>query len=94
MIDNLLEKIFNENEEKIVQAEGATPLTDAWMKAGNADFWKNIPLVLQVKDLSALLSASHNTAYQLVRSGQIRSIRVGRTYRIPRVALEEYLCRC
>lgn len=67
---------------------------DMQLEKGKIDFWKNIPLVLHVKDLSALLSVSHNTAYQLVRSGQIRSIRVGRTYRIPRVALEEYLCRC
>jgi len=49
------------------------------------------PAVLRVKDLAALLSVSHNTAYALVRSGQIRSIRIGRTYRIPRDAVEEYL---
>jgi excisionase family DNA binding protein len=58
------------------------------------DFRKDLPLVLHVKDLSTLLSVSHNTAYELVRSGQIRSIRVGRNYRIPRDAVEEYLCRC
>ena len=49
------------------------------------------PAVLRVKDLAALLSISHNTAYALVRSGQIRSIRIGRTYRIPRDAVDEYL---
>ena len=49
------------------------------------------PAVLRVKDLAALLSVSHNTAYALVRSGQIRSIRIGRTYRIPRDAVDEYL---
>lgn len=53
---------------------------------------KDLPLVLHVKDLTSLLSVSHNTAYQLVRSGQIRSIRIGRTYRIPRDAVAEYLC--
>lgn len=47
--------------------------------------------VLRVKDLATLLSVSHNTAYALVRSGQIHSIRIGRTYRIPRDAVEEYL---
>ena len=50
-----------------------------------------LPLVLHVKDLAKVLSVSHNTAYALVRSGQIRSIRIGRTYRIPRDAVEEYL---
>ena len=53
---------------------------------------KDLPLVLHVKDLTSLLSVSHNTAYQLVRSGQIRSIRIGRNYRIPRDAVAEYLC--
>ena len=53
---------------------------------------KDLPLVLHVKDLTSLLSVSHNTAYQLVRSGQISSIRIGRTYRIPRDAVAEYLC--
>ena len=53
---------------------------------------EDLPLVLHVKDLTSLLSVSHNTAYQLVRSWQIRSIRIGRTYRIPRDAVAEYLC--
>ena len=49
--------------------------------------------VFHVKDLEYLLGVSHNTAYQLVRSGQIRSIKVGRTYKIPKSALEEFLCK-
>ena len=51
----------------------------------------NLPLVLHVKDLANILSISQNTAYALVRSGQIRSIRTGRTYRIPKDAVIEYL---
>ena len=51
----------------------------------------DLPLVLKVKDLMELLSISHNTAYEIVRSGQIKSIKVGKTYRIPRDAVEEYL---
>ena len=50
-----------------------------------------LPLVLHVKDLAEALSISKNTAYALVRSGQIRSIRTGRTYCIPKDALIEYL---
>jgi excisionase family DNA binding protein len=49
------------------------------------------PLVLRVVDLIPLLSISRNTAYELVRSGKIRSIRIGRGYRIPREAVDEYL---
>ena len=53
--------------------------------------FENLPLVLHVKDLAKVLSISQNTAYALVRSGQIRSVRTGRTYRIPKDALIEYL---
>ena len=49
------------------------------------------PIVINVKDLANMLSVGHNTAYALIRSGKIRSIRIGRTYRIPRDAVEEYL---
>lgn len=48
-------------------------------------------LVLRVEDLTSLLSIGRNTAYELVRCGKIRSIRVGKQYRIPREALDEYL---
>lgn len=49
------------------------------------------PLVLRVVDLMPLLSISRNTAYELVRSGKIRSIRIGRSYRIPKEAVAEYI---
>ena len=52
---------------------------------------KDLPLVLKVEDLMQILSIGRNTAYELVRSGQISSIRIGRIYRIPRASLEEYL---
>ena len=51
----------------------------------------DLPLVLHVKDIAEILSISQNTAYALIRSGQIRSIRTGRTYRIPKDAVIEYL---
>ena len=53
--------------------------------------FEHLPLVLHVKELAEVLSISQNTAYVLVRSGQIRSIRTGRIYRIPKDALIEYL---
>ena len=52
---------------------------------------KDLPLVLKVEELMSILSIGRNTAYELVRSGQISSIRIGRIYRIPRASLEEYL---
>ncbi len=59
----------------------------------NAIFWEKLPLVLKVEDVSELLSIGRNTAYELVRSGQIRSIRIGRCYRIPRDALSDYIMK-
>lgn len=52
---------------------------------------QDLPLVLTVEDLMELLNIGRNTAYEIVRSGQIRSIRVGKNYRIPRDAVEEFL---
>ena len=49
------------------------------------------PPVLSVKDLEEILRISHNTAYALVRSGQIHSVRTGRNYRIPINAVVDYL---
>ena len=51
----------------------------------------DLPLVLRVEDLMPALDIGRNTAYELVRSGQIRSIRVGRKLRIPKQAVEDFL---
>lgn len=50
-----------------------------------------VTLVVTVEDLARLLAIGRNTAYLLVRSGKIRSIKVGRRYLIPKTAVEEYL---
>ena len=38
-----------------------------------------------------ILDIGRNTAYELVRSGKIRSIKVGRQIRVPRDAVVEFL---
>ena len=48
-------------------------------------------MTLRVEDLIPLLGIGRNTAYELIRSGQIRSVRIGRQIRIPREALLEFL---
>lgn len=50
-----------------------------------------LPTTLRVEDLMPLLGIGRNTAYELIRSGQIRSVRIGRQIRIPRDALLEFL---
>lgn len=52
---------------------------------------EDLPLVLHVEDLMPILDIGRNTAYALVRSGKIHSVRVGRQLRIPRDALIEFL---
>ena len=42
----------------------------------------DLPLTLRVEDLMPILGIGRNTAYELVRSGQLRSIRVGNQIRI------------
>ena len=54
---------------------------------------EELPLVLTVEDLMPILSIGRNTAYELVRSGQIRSVRTGRKIRVPKEAIAEYLSR-
>lgn len=50
-----------------------------------------LPVMLQVKDVAAVLSVGQNTAYELVRSGQIPSVRIGGIYRISKDALVDYI---
>lgn len=52
---------------------------------------EELPLVLTVPQLADILHIGRNAAYDLVKSGAIRSIRIGRTIRIPKSALLEYL---
>ena len=51
----------------------------------------DLPMTLRVEELMPILGIGRNTAYELIRSGQIRSIRIGRLIRIPRDALLEFL---
>ena len=53
----------------------------------------DLPLTLRVEDLMPILSVGRNTAYELVRSGQIRSIRIGKQLRIPKQDLIAYLTK-
>ena len=51
----------------------------------------NLPITMRVEDLMPILGIGRNTAYSLVHSGKIFSIRIGRQLRIPRVALIAFL---
>ena len=54
-------------------------------------FFQAFPDVLTVPQLSRMLNVNEKTAYQLVREKQISHFKIGRTYRIPKIAVFNYL---
>lgn len=53
--------------------------------------FEELPLVLTIEELAPLLNVGKCTAYELVRSGQIKSIKIGSQYRILKQELRQYL---
>ena len=51
----------------------------------------DLPLTIRVEDLMPILGIGRNTAYELVRSGQIFSFKVGRQLRIPKQSLISFI---
>lgn len=47
--------------------------------------------VLTVKELCEILDIGKNTAYRLLQSGEVPSIRIGKQYRVPKVYVLAYL---
>ena len=52
---------------------------------------RSYPDVLNVEQVSEILGICTKTVYKLLGQGQITSIRVGRTYRVPKAHLLTYL---
>ncbi|MGO5050752.1 helix-turn-helix domain-containing protein [Dysosmobacter sp. Sow4_B12] len=53
--------------------------------------FSDLPLVLTVPQLADVLNIGRNSAYDIIRSGRIKSIRIGHQIRISRTALLEFL---
>jgi excisionase family DNA binding protein len=49
------------------------------------------PDVVDVSQMSEMLGISTKTAYQLLRSGDIESLKIGRSYKIPKYHILRYL---
>ena len=49
------------------------------------------PDVVSIKELTVMLNVSKNTAYELLKSGKLKSIKIGKQYRIPKQFVIEYL---
>ena len=56
--------------------------------------YSSLPPVLSVRELDSFLNIGINGAYRLVRTKKIFSVRVGRQYRIPIKAIEDFLEIC
>lgn len=52
---------------------------------------KHYPDVMNIEEMSRALGVSTKTGYKLIRTGKITAMKVGRTYRIPKVLLLTYL---
>ena len=54
-------------------------------------FFSEYPDVLTVPDVCKILGTSDKTVRRYLRSGELRSLKVGRSYRIPKLFLMEYM---
>ena len=53
--------------------------------------YDQLPLILTVDELTKILGIGRNTAYDLIRCGRIRSVRIGHKIKIPKDSLLEFL---
>ena len=57
----------------------------------NTTTFETLPLFLTVEEMASVLRIGRNPAYHLVKDGHIQSIRLGRSIRIPRNALLQFV---
>ena len=53
--------------------------------------FKDYPDVLNIEQLTEILHIGRNTAYKLVNNKFIKSVRIGKTYKIPKCYVIDYL---
>ena len=53
--------------------------------------YDQMPVILTTPQLAEILGIGRNAAYELVRSGKIKSVHIGRQIRIPRDSLIQFL---
>lgn len=52
------------------------------------------PRVLyRIEEAAELLSVSKSRVYELIRSGQLRTVKVGKSHRVPARSLDDYVAR-
>ena len=53
---------------------------------------QDYPDVMNIEQVSQILGVSTKAGYKLIRDGKLCCLKVGRTYRIPKVHLFTFLC--
>ena len=51
----------------------------------------NISELITIDELCEILSIGHNTAYALLKNKQIKAFKIGRVWKISRMAVEEFI---
>ena len=54
--------------------------------------FKDYDDIITVEELCEMLMIGKNAAYELLGSGRIKAIRIGRIWKIPKKAVEEFIC--
>lgn len=67
------------------------PTNDIHQQNNTPQSMNDLGLLLSVSEVQRVLGLGLNSTYNLIRSGQLKSIRVGKLIKVPRPALEEYL---
>jgi len=53
--------------------------------------FKDYPDVVSVTQMQSMLKIGKNTAYSLLKNNEIKSIRIGKVHKIPKVNIIKYL---
>ena len=48
-------------------------------------------VLVTVEEMAAMLSIGRTVAWELVRKRQVKSVKIGRTRRVPLTAIQEYI---
>lgn len=52
---------------------------------------EKITELLSIEDLMELLNVGKNTAYSLLETSKIKAFKIGRIWKVPRKAVEDYI---
>ncbi|WP_046176512.1 helix-turn-helix domain-containing protein [Domibacillus indicus] len=47
--------------------------------------------LVPLEDLMEILDIGRNKAYELLQSGEIKSFKIGKAYRIPKLCIQDYV---